>query len=165
GPNGRHTVGVPRSLGIWKFSKNVDAARDFVKWFFEPAQYHEWIVSGDSYNHPTWRDMENHPVWDVDKKYKPIKGAAKYSHLYGWPAPPDEKIQLVTNSYMHPLQVRPGGPEPLEAQGGDVGGREGDQARVGGGLIPPLTLRRVVSTHRRAGAARSRLRPRSPSIA
>jgi multiple sugar transport system substrate-binding protein len=102
GPNGRHTVGVPRSLGIWKFSKNVDAARDFVKWFFEPAQYHEWIVSGDSYNHPTWRDMENHPVWDIDKKYKSIKGAAKYSHLYGWPAPPDEKIQLITNSYIIP---------------------------------------------------------------
>jgi len=53
--------------------------------FFEPAQYHEWIVSGD-----------------VDKKYKPIKGAAKYSHLYGWPAPPDEKIQLITNSYIIP---------------------------------------------------------------
>src|SRR5262249_10886365 len=102
GPNGRHTVGVPRSLGIWKFSKNVDAARDFVKWFFEPAQYHEWIVSGDSYNHPTWRDMENHPVWDVDKKYKPIKGAAKYSHLYGWRPPPDEKPQLATNSYITP---------------------------------------------------------------
>ena len=102
GPNGRHTVGVPRSLGIWKFSKNVDVARDFLKWFFEPAQYHEWIMSGDSYNHPTWRDMENHPVWDVDKKYKPLKAAAKYSHLYGWPAPPDEKIQLITNSYIIP---------------------------------------------------------------
>jgi len=102
GPNGRHSVGVPRSLGIWKFSKNVDVARDFLKWFFEPAQYHEWIMSGDNYNHPTWRDMENHPVWDVDKKYKPLKPAAKYSHLYGWPAPPDEKIQLITNSYIIP---------------------------------------------------------------
>ena len=102
GPNGRHTVGVPRSLGIWKFSKNVDVARDFLKWFFEPSQYQEWIMSGDNYNHPTWRDMENHPVWDVDKKYKPLKAAAKYSHLYGWPAPPDEKIQLITNSYIIP---------------------------------------------------------------
>src|SRR5436309_4210101 len=102
GPGGRHTVGVPRSLAIWKFSKNVDVARDFLKWFFEPAQYHEWIMSGDSYNHPTWRDMEDHPVWDVDKKYKPLKAAAKYSHLYGWPAPPDEKIQLITNSYIIP---------------------------------------------------------------
>ena len=66
GPAGRHTVGVPRSLGIWKFSKNIEPAKEFLKWFFEPAQYHEWIVSGDNYNHPTWRDMENHAIWDVD---------------------------------------------------------------------------------------------------
>jgi multiple sugar transport system substrate-binding protein len=102
GPAGRHTVGVPRSLGIWKFSKNVDVAREFLRWFFEPAQYHEWVVSGDNYNHPVWRDMENHPVWDIDPKYKPLKSVVQYSHLYGWPAPPDERIQLVTNSYVIP---------------------------------------------------------------
>jgi multiple sugar transport system substrate-binding protein len=102
GPAGRHTVGVPRSLGIWKFSKNADAAREFLRWFFEPAQYHEWILSGDNYNHPMWRDMENHPVWDIDPKYKPLKTIAQYSHLYGWPAPPDERMQLITNSYIIP---------------------------------------------------------------
>jgi multiple sugar transport system substrate-binding protein len=102
GPAGRHTVGVPRSLGIWKFSKNVDAAREFLRWFFEPAQYQEWVMSGDNYNHPVWRDMENHPVWDIDPKYKPLKGMVQYSHLYGWPAPPDERIQLITNSYIIP---------------------------------------------------------------
>jgi multiple sugar transport system substrate-binding protein len=102
GPAGRHTVGVPRSLGIWKFGKNVEPAREFLRWFFEPAQYHEWIVSGDNYNHPVWRDMENHPVWDLDPKYKPLKTMSQYSHLYGWPAPPDEKIQLITNSYIIP---------------------------------------------------------------
>ncbi|HEY2991891.1 MAG TPA: extracellular solute-binding protein [Methylomirabilota bacterium] len=102
GPAGRHTVGVPRSLGIWKFSKNVDVAREFLRWFFEPAQYHEWIVSGDNYNHPVWRDMESHPVWDIDPKYKPLKSIVQYSHLYGWPAPPDERIQLITNSYIIP---------------------------------------------------------------
>ena len=102
GPAGRHTVGVPRSLGIWKFSKNVEPAREFLKWFFEPAQYHEWIMSGDNYNHPTWRDMENHPVWDIDPKYKPLKTLIQYSHLYGWPAPADEKLQVITNSYIIP---------------------------------------------------------------
>jgi ABC-type glycerol-3-phosphate transport system substrate-binding protein len=35
GPAGCHTVGVPRSLGIWKFSKNVESAREFLHWFFE----------------------------------------------------------------------------------------------------------------------------------
>jgi multiple sugar transport system substrate-binding protein len=102
GPAGRHTVGVPRSLGIWKFSKNIEPAREFLKWFFEPAQYHEWIVSGDNYNHPTWRDMENHAVWDIDPKYKVLKSVVQYSHLYGWPAPPDERLQLITNSYIIP---------------------------------------------------------------
>ncbi len=102
GPGGRHTVGVPRSLGYWKFSKNAEPAKEFLKWFFEPAQYHEWIMSGDNYNHPMWRDMENHPVWDKDPKYKPLKSVAQYSHLYGWPAPPDERIQVVTNAYIIP---------------------------------------------------------------
>jgi multiple sugar transport system substrate-binding protein len=102
GPGGRHTVGVPRSLGITKYSKNTELAKEFLRWFFEPAQYHEWIMSGDNYNHPMWRDMESHPVWDLDPKYKPLKTLAQFSHLYGWPAPPDEKIQLVTNSYIIP---------------------------------------------------------------
>ena len=102
GPGGRHTVGVPRSLAAWKFSKNVDLAKEFLRWFFEPAQYHEWIMSGDNYNHPVWRDMENHAVWNIDPKYEPLKTIAQYSHLYGWPAPPDERIQLVTNSYIIP---------------------------------------------------------------
>ena len=102
GPAGRHTVGVPRSLGYWKFSKNAEPAKEFLKWFFEPAQYHDWIMSGDNYNHPMWRDMENHPVWDKDPKYKPLKSVAQYSHLYGWPAPPDERIQVVTNAYIIP---------------------------------------------------------------
>jgi multiple sugar transport system substrate-binding protein len=102
GPAGRHTVGVPRSLGMWKFSKNQEVGREFLKWFFEPAQYHEWIMSGDNYNHPVWRDMENHPVWDIDPKYKPLKSLVQYSHLYGWPAPPDERTQVITNSYIIP---------------------------------------------------------------
>lgn len=102
GPAGRHTVGVPRSMGLWKFSKNLEPAREFLRWFFEPAQYHEWIMAGDNYNHPTWRDMENHAVWDLDPKYKPLKSMIQYSHLYGWPAPADEKIQVITNSYIIP---------------------------------------------------------------
>ncbi len=62
-------------------------------------------ASGDNYNHPMWRDMENHPIWDLDAKYKPLKEMAKYSHLYGWPAPPDERTQQVTNAYIIPNMV------------------------------------------------------------
>jgi hypothetical protein len=49
--------------------------------------------------------MENHPVCDIDPKYKPLRAVIQYSHLYGWPAPADERIQLVTNSYIIPNMV------------------------------------------------------------
>jgi len=62
-------------------------------------------MAGDNSNHPVWRDMENHPVWDVDPKYRALKGVAHYSHRYGWPAPPDDRIRLVTNSYIIPSMV------------------------------------------------------------
>jgi multiple sugar transport system substrate-binding protein len=129
GPAGRHTVGVPRSLGLWKFSKNAEPAREFLRWFFEPAQYQEWIVSGDNYNHPMWRDMETHPIWDADPKYKPLKSIAQYSHLYGWPAPPNERIQLITNSYIIPnmfAKVVTDAAKPKEA----IAWAEGEIART-----------------------------------
>jgi ABC-type glycerol-3-phosphate transport system substrate-binding protein len=62
--------------------------------------------------------MENHAVWDSDPKYKPLKSIVQYSHLYGWPAPPDERIQLVTNSYVIPnmfARVVTGAAKPKEA--------------------------------------------------
>src|SRR5256712_900854 len=148
GPGGRHTVGVPRSLAAWKFSKNVDLAKEFLRWFFEPAQYHEWIMSGANYNPPVWRDMENHAVWNIDPKSEPLKTIAQYSHLYGWPAPPDERIQLVTNSCILPnmfAKVVTNAAKPKEAilwaeteikRGLDKGWARGDPA------LRPEPLRR-----------------------
>jgi len=68
-----HTVGVPRKpWAIWKASKNIDAAREFLRWFLRAgAKYHEWIMSGDNYKPSgSGRDMESHAVWSLDPKYK-----------------------------------------------------------------------------------------------
>src|SRR5918996_5480453 len=35
GPKGRHTTQFIRSIGIWKFSKNVEPAKEFIKFFFD----------------------------------------------------------------------------------------------------------------------------------
>jgi hypothetical protein len=70
--------------------------------------------------HPVWRDMENHPVWDIDPKYKPLKSVVAFSHLYGCSAPPDERTQLITNSYIIPnmfARVVTGAAKPKEAIG------------------------------------------------
>ena len=105
GPAGRHTVGVPRSLG------SGSSAR-MSTW---PASFSAGSTSRRSTTSGSCRvttttircgaNMENHPVWDIDPKYRPASSVIQYSHLYGWPAPPDEHIQLVTNSYIIPNMV------------------------------------------------------------
>jgi multiple sugar transport system substrate-binding protein len=102
GPAGRHTSTVVRSLGIWKFSKHTDEAKEFIQFHFSTENYSEFIMAGESFNAPVYKSMEDHPAWKIDPKYEPIKEGGQYGHLYGWPAPGDEKSQQVTNSFVIP---------------------------------------------------------------
>jgi multiple sugar transport system substrate-binding protein len=102
GPAGRHTPTVVRSLGIWKFSKNIEAAKEFIKFHFSRENYSEFIMASECFNAPVYKSMEDHPAWKTDPKYEPIKESGKYGHLYGWPAPGDEKSQQVTYAFVIP---------------------------------------------------------------
>jgi multiple sugar transport system substrate-binding protein len=102
GPAGRHTPTAVRSLGIWKFSKNIEAAKEFIKFHFSTEHYSEFILASECFNAPVYKNMEDHPAWKTDPKYDPIKESGKYGHLYGWPAPGDEKSQQVTYAFVIP---------------------------------------------------------------
>src|SRR5262245_18358086 len=102
GPAGRHTPTVVRSLGIWKFSKHIDAAKEVVKFHFSQENYSEFIMTSECFDAPVYKSMEDHPAWKSDPKYEPIKASGKYGHLYGWPAPGDEKSQQVTYAFIIP---------------------------------------------------------------
>ena len=103
GPKGRHTTTFIRSIGIWKFSKNIEAAKEFTKFFFTDENYNDYINAALSFDAPVFKSMEDHPVWKVDPKYEPFRQSAQYGHLYGWPAPGDERSQQVTNNYVIPI--------------------------------------------------------------
>ncbi|MBI3326472.1 MAG: extracellular solute-binding protein [Nitrospinae bacterium] len=100
GPSGRHTIVTPRSMGIWKFSKQTDLGKEFIRFLFDRERYIEYITSSDNYNHPIFTALEGHPVWSIDSKYEPMKTIGRYSHLYTWPAPPDPKAQIVIYNYI-----------------------------------------------------------------
>jgi multiple sugar transport system substrate-binding protein len=102
GPAGRHTPMVVRSLGIWKFSKHIEAAKEFIKFHFSREHYLEFIMASECFNAPVYRSMEDHPAWKMDPKYEPIKESGQFGHLYGWPAPGDEKSQQVTYAFVIP---------------------------------------------------------------
>jgi len=103
GPGGRHETDVPRSIGVWKFSKHVEPAKEWVRYLLGKREvYDEWIMSADAFNLPIYERLQDHPVLRTDPKYAALGAPGVQYHLYGWPAPPTDKIQLITNSFIVP---------------------------------------------------------------
>ncbi len=103
GPGGRHETDVPRSIAIWKFSKNVEAAKEWIRYLLGKREvYDEYIMSGDAFNLPTFEKLQDHPVLKTDPKFAALKQEGIQYHIYGWPAPPSDKVQLITNSFILP---------------------------------------------------------------
>src|SRR5207249_7116510 len=46
GPAGRHEIDAPRSIGIWKFSKNQEPAKEWIRYLLGKKDvYDEYIMS------------------------------------------------------------------------------------------------------------------------
>ncbi len=106
GPAGRHETDVPRSIGIWKFSKNVEASKEWIRYLIGKKEvYDEYILSGDAFNLPVYTNLQDHAVLKTDPKFGNLKGEGVQYHIYGWPAPPSDKIQLITNSFILPNMI------------------------------------------------------------
>ena len=106
GPNGRHETDVPRHIGIWKFSKNVEPAKEFIRYHLgRPEIYNEYITSADAFNLPVFEKLQEHPVLKTDAKYAALRSEGVQYHCYGWPAPPSDKVQLITNSFILPIML------------------------------------------------------------
>jgi hypothetical protein len=107
GPKGRHETDVPRHIGIWRFSKNIAPAKEFIRYLLGTRErYDEYIMSADAFNLPVYENLQHHPVLKTAPKYAALldtKGV-QY-HCYGWPAPPSDKVQLITNSFIMPNMI------------------------------------------------------------
>ncbi len=102
----RHETDTPRHIGIWKFSKNIDASKEWIRYLIGKREnYDEYIMSGDAFNLPVFEKLQDHPVLRTDPKYAALKGEGVQYHTYGWPAPPSDKVQLITNTYLLPNMI------------------------------------------------------------
>jgi multiple sugar transport system substrate-binding protein len=105
GKNGqRHETDVPRHIGIWKFSRNVEPAKEWIRYLLGKREvYDEYIMSGDAFNLPVHAKLADHPVLKTDPKFAALRQTEGVQfHCYGWPAPPSDKVQLITNSFILP---------------------------------------------------------------
>jgi multiple sugar transport system substrate-binding protein len=106
GPAGRHETDVPRHIGIWKFSKNIEASKEWIRYLLGKKEvYDEYIMSGDAFLLPVWANLMDHPVLKTDAKFAALKPEGIQFHCYGWPAPPSDKVQRITNEFILPNMI------------------------------------------------------------
>ena len=102
GPAGIHSAPPINEVAIWKFSKNVSLAKDFLKFLFQKENYDAWIVASNAFNHPPLKNLTDHPIWARNPKFAMLPKEAEYAHERGWPAKPNTTVQLIQVNYVLP---------------------------------------------------------------
>jgi len=100
GSAGTHSAPPILGLGVWKFSKNVELAKEFIQFLMKKENYDKWIVAGNAFNHPPLKHMADHPIWARNPKFAMLPKEAEYAHPRGWPAKPNDAVQRIDNNYV-----------------------------------------------------------------
>jgi multiple sugar transport system substrate-binding protein len=104
-PDGPHgptpTYHVTYASTVMKHSKNVEAAKDLLKWIHSREQFAKWFELEGGYAtgaNPVW---EGHKMWtEVDEAMRPFKTAAQGARALGYAGPPSAKATLVYTKYI-----------------------------------------------------------------
>lgn len=105
GPAGRHNAPPIVSLGIWKFARNPEGAREFLRYLFEPENFNKWVVASMAFNHGPVREFETHPIWATDEKLKILPLEGEFGHPRGWPYHPNPEVARIDEVYVLPDMV------------------------------------------------------------
>ncbi|PYM28256.1 MAG: hypothetical protein DMD80_12645 [Candidatus Rokuibacteriota bacterium] len=102
GPAGIHSAVPILGLGVWKFSKNIDVAKEFIQFLFRKENYDAWIGASNAFNHPPLRHFADHPIWARNPKFAMLPKEAEYAHPRGWPAKPSDAAQRIDEAFVLP---------------------------------------------------------------
>ncbi len=85
---------------VMKWSKYQDAAKAFIVWLMQPAQFSKWLGQSAGYNVGPLHYYDDDPVWNTDPKLNPFKDAIKASRWPGWPASPSRQAAEALSKYI-----------------------------------------------------------------
>jgi multiple sugar transport system substrate-binding protein len=102
GPVRRAMSGQTQMIAIWAFSKNIDLAKEFLRYHFAPEQQHKFIEASRGYNLPALKALSTHPIWATNPKYKFATEIGQYTRHPAWPGPPTAASQVVWDLFIIP---------------------------------------------------------------
>ena len=108
GPVRRLVAGGPRSYVIWKFARNQDAAKAFLRYYAE--HWVEGFKASTGYNHPIFANvvpqpmpiLSNDPSSHPPDKLKILETANEWHAVYGYPGPAGPAADEVANACIIP---------------------------------------------------------------
>ncbi len=89
-----------RHMAIFKKSKNIEAAKDFMKWWFQDEQYGAWLRIQQGYHLQHVQKYADDPMWFEDPKITPNRNVAKYGRNIGYAGPPSRKAAIAQAKYI-----------------------------------------------------------------
>ena len=100
GPAGRFYTLETRTMAILKNSKNIPAAKEFLKWWFQDDQYNAWWRLQEGYHLQHVKKLADDPIWFKDPKMTAFREEPKYGLNMGYAGPPGEKASLALSKYI-----------------------------------------------------------------
>jgi len=105
GSGGVHNAPGINAIGIWKFSKNADLAKEFIQFLFLKENFDAFIVAANAFNMAPLRDLAGHTIWANNPKFAMLPKEAEHAHARGWPSRPNDAVRRVENNYVLPDMV------------------------------------------------------------
>ena len=108
GPVRRLAAGQPNSYVVWNFSRNQDAAKEFLRHL--AANYKDAFAASQGYNHPMIPGLvpppmpffSNDPTSHPSDKLKVLETAIEWNDVYGYPGPDTPAVDEVANNFIIP---------------------------------------------------------------
>jgi multiple sugar transport system substrate-binding protein len=101
GPKGQFLYGGGDYYAVMKYSKNVDAAKEWVRWTMRDDVFMPWFELSGSYVGGVSAKHDEAAPWD---KFPPIAQVFKQFgpkvRTIGWPGPPSQKAGLAWSKYI-----------------------------------------------------------------
>jgi len=104
-PGKRVSAAAPNVWMVWKFSKNQQAAKEFLAYLIDNDL--EGMVQSRGYNMPYLSDRYKKPmpVIGTDPKLQILQDFPKIVAFYGYPGPSTTPIQEIVNTFIFPDMV------------------------------------------------------------
>jgi multiple sugar transport system substrate-binding protein len=83
------------------YSKNKEAAKEFIKYLMEYNNYVEWLKAGQGYSTAPTKVFAKDPLWgEFDPQVEPFKDIVKYGRHFGYAGPASRKAAEAWSKYI-----------------------------------------------------------------